>query len=354
MQFNQPEIKIDGVIEYETVDVLILFTAITTLSGKLAAIPSTLENIKGHGHKYLIMNDTDYQKLDGVAAAIKTPKHPGAFTATNAAGTGKYQTEILQYFTHESVKAELKEWLKKSFNKSGVLHDLEAHDGSIKETPLEIIDHLWEQIPEHEKQRAVNDIEKHLDIEWNRDQPVQKYMKHLQVSKWQLTQLKSNPGTPKIIRKVVCTMEQHLDMDKSVKDWRKQSSPDKKDWGKCKKHFQAGLRDVENNPAYKKQAGYAKQAAEVKEEIEEMRENHRFLANQIIEHKKVIEKYEERANQVSQEFEEFKKTPKTSNTSQKSVKDMTEKERKKYYFDMFSARQPTQKLGGKPNNFFYE
>ena len=160
MQLNLPEIKLDGVIEYETVDVLILFTAITTLSGKLAAIPSTLENIKGHGHKYLIMNDTEYQKLDGVAAAINTPTHPGPFTATNAAGTGKYQKETAEYFMHETATAEVKGWLKKLFNKTGVLHDLEAHDGSIKETPLEIIEHLWEQIPDYEKQRAVNDIEK--------------------------------------------------------------------------------------------------------------------------------------------------------------------------------------------------
>ena len=95
-------------------------------------------------------------------------------------------------------------------------------------------------------------------------------MRELQDAKWQLTQLKADPGTPKVIRKVVCAMEQHLDMDKSVRDWRKKSSPDKKDWDKCKKHFQLGLRKIQNNPAYKKQAGYANKVVE--EKMEEMKD----------------------------------------------------------------------------------
>ena len=106
---------------------------------------------------------------------------------------------------------------------------MEAHDGSITKTPFQIIEHFWQQIPDSEKERAINDIEKTLDMEWDREEPIQKYMKELQDAKWQLTQLKADPGTPKVIRKVVCAMEQHLDMDKSVRDWRKKSSPDKKD-----------------------------------------------------------------------------------------------------------------------------
>ena len=53
-------------------------------------------------------------------------------------------------------------------------------------------------------------------------------MKELQDAKWQLTQLKANPGTQKVIQKVVCVMQQHLDMDKLVQEWRKKSTPDKK------------------------------------------------------------------------------------------------------------------------------
>ena len=83
-----PEVKIDGAIEYTTLDVPNLFQMITTISGKLSNIPSTLENIKGHGHKYMIMSDDDYKKLDGVNAAIIIPKHPDPFLATNAATTG--------------------------------------------------------------------------------------------------------------------------------------------------------------------------------------------------------------------------------------------------------------------------
>ena len=303
-----PEIKLDGVIEHTTLSVPNLFQTITSISGKLTAIPSTLENCKGHGHKYMVMSDAEYLKLDGVNAAVDIPDHPGEFLATTAATTGKYQKQSREYLTHEAVENEAREYLKKAFYKTGVIYDLEAHDGSISKTPYEIIEHLWDQIPKREKQRAVNTIEKSLDNEWDRDEPVQKYMRELQIAKWQLTQLKSDPGTPKIIRKVVCSMEQHLDMDKAVREWDKKSSPDKKKWDECKKHFQRGLREVENNPAYKKQAGYAN-----KVQLQEA---------------------------------------KTSKTTQKDVKEMTEKERKKYYFDMFSAEQPTQKTGEKQKGFF--
>ena len=100
MQTSIPNVKIDGVTEYTTLDVPNLFQAITTISGKLSNIPSTLENIKGHGHKYLIMSDDEYKKLDGVNVAISIPTHPGSFTATNAASTGKYQKESMKYLMH--------------------------------------------------------------------------------------------------------------------------------------------------------------------------------------------------------------------------------------------------------------
>ena len=82
-----------------------------------------------------------------------------------------------------------------------------------------------------------------------------------------------------------------------------------------------------------------------------MRETQRFLAQQLLDHKKEIDEHKENAMQLQQQLQEVKKTPKTSNTSQKNFKEMTEKERKKYYLDMFSANRSTN-LGGKKQAFF--
>ena len=79
-----------------------------------------------------------------------------------------------------------------------------------------------------------------------------------------------------------------------------------------------------------------------------MNGNQRFLAQQILDQKKELDEYKENAMRLTQEIQEAKKTPKTSNTSQKNVKEMTEKEKMKYYFDMFSAQTP----GRKPKEFF--
>ena len=130
-------------------------------------------------------------------------------------------------------------------------------------------------------------------------------------------------------------MEQHLDMDKLIRDWCKKSTPDRKDWDDCIKHFQSGLREIQTNPANKKQAGYANKVVE--EKMEEMKDTQRFLAQQLLDHKKEIDEHKENAMQLKQQLQEVKKTPRTSNKSQKDVKEMTEDERKKYYFDMFSA-----------------
>ena len=110
-----------------------------------------------------------------------------------------------------------------------------------------------------------------------------------------------------------------------------------------------GLRKIQNNPAYKKQAGYANKVVE--EQMEEMKDTQRFLAQQLLDQQKEIEEYKENAMQLNQQLREVKKTPKTSNTLQKNVKEMTEKERKKYYFDMFSANRSTNP-GGKKQSFY--
>ena len=108
------------------------------------------------------------------------------------------------------------------------------NDGYINGTSLQIIDHLWDQIPEHEKEQEINEIKKILDIEWNKDETIQKYMRKLQDTRYQLRKLGADPETPKMIQKVICTMEKHAKLDKFVRDWRKQDAAHKKSMENCK------------------------------------------------------------------------------------------------------------------------
>ena len=71
------------------------------------------------------------------------------------------------------------------------------NNGYINGTLLQVIYHLWDQIPEHEKEREVNKIKKILDLEWNKDEMIQKYMKKLQDARYQLTKLGADPETSK-------------------------------------------------------------------------------------------------------------------------------------------------------------
>ena len=91
MQLTVPNIKIEVPTKHNAVTIPIIFRTTAFLSAELAKIPSDLPNVEGHGHKYLIMTDAEYLKLDKINAAVTNPKHPGAFTATNTAQTGKYQ-----------------------------------------------------------------------------------------------------------------------------------------------------------------------------------------------------------------------------------------------------------------------
>ena len=51
------EVKIGGITWYKKVDVTTLFIKIAHLSNKLAKIHSDIKNVKGHGHKYLILSE---------------------------------------------------------------------------------------------------------------------------------------------------------------------------------------------------------------------------------------------------------------------------------------------------------
>ena len=99
MQLTVPNIKIEVPTRHNAVSVPIIFRTTAFLSTELAKIPSNLPNVEGHGHKYLIMTDTEYKKLDKVNTVVKRPKHPGAYTATatSTVAMGKYQKELLEY-----------------------------------------------------------------------------------------------------------------------------------------------------------------------------------------------------------------------------------------------------------------
>ena len=104
MQLSVPDIKIEVPTKHNAVSVPIIFQATAFLSSELAKIPSDLPNVEGHGHKYLIMTDTEYKKLDKVNAAVKRPKHPGAYTVTSTVAMGKDNKELLEYYTDQKAK----------------------------------------------------------------------------------------------------------------------------------------------------------------------------------------------------------------------------------------------------------
>ena len=196
------------------------------------------------------MTDTEYKKLDKVNAAVKRPKHPGAYTSTSTAAMGKYQKELMEFYTHQKAEIGAKEFLVKSFENTNILIDMMDNDIYINGTVLDIINHLWDQIPEHKKEREVNEIKKILDVEWNKDETIHKYMKKLQDARYQLTKLGADPKTPKMIWKVIYAMEKHAELDKVVQDW--QDAAHKKVWKNIKKPFASGIRDILSNPANKK------------------------------------------------------------------------------------------------------
>ena len=95
MQLTVPDIKIEVPTRHHAVTVPIIFQTTEFLSAELEKIPSNLTNVEGHGHKYLIMDDTEYTKLDKVNTPVQRLKHPGAYTATNTAQMGKYNKDLL-------------------------------------------------------------------------------------------------------------------------------------------------------------------------------------------------------------------------------------------------------------------
>ena len=79
-------------------------------------------------------------------------------------------------------------------------------------------------------------------------------------------------------------MEQHVNMDKSVQDWRKNLLLTKR-YGKTARNISKQESETSKQILLtKKQVGYANKVME--EKMEEMNENQRFLAQQILDKKK--------------------------------------------------------------------
>ena len=121
-------------------------------------------------------------------------------------------------------------------------------------------------------------------------------MRKLQDARYQLTKLKTGPKTPKMIRKVICAMEKHAKLDKVVRDWHKQDAAHKKAWKNVKKHFAVGIRDVQDNPANKKESGYANKAVE--NELEEVKDNTKSIAEQLLESQQVAMKLQAKLDEL--------------------------------------------------------
>ena len=109
-----------------------------------------------------------------------------------------------------------------------------------------------------------------------------------------------------MIRKVIYAIEKHAELNKNVRDWRKQDAAHKKLWKNVKKHFAVGIRDIQNNPANKKESGYVNKA--VQKELEEVKDNTIFIAEQLLESQQV-------AMKLQAQLDELGNKSNTSNTT---------------------------------------
>ena len=122
--------------------------------------------------------------------------------------------------------------------------------------------------------------------------------------------------------------------------------PTKKVWKNVKKHFASGIRDVLSNPANKKRNGYAHKVGE--ERLDQMDDNKKFFAQQMLESKQV-------AIQLCEELDQIKNNSNTSNDSDKNTKELTEQEKfikfiKSMTFAKGGASRPQKNKNDMPNN----
>lgn len=118
----------------------------------------------------------------------------------------------------------------------------------------------------------MNKIEQVINIEWNTSKADQKYLKTLQDTHHQLDTLKADPSTPKMIRKVICAIEKHAELEKAGERLEKKTEAQQQIQNNVKEHFSTKIWSICIDPATtKKEIGYANKVVE--EKIEEMSEN---------------------------------------------------------------------------------
>ena len=270
MRFDTKEIKIhlEGLIKYATLEATNLFQVELHLRKVLSNIPCDLEHAGDLNHAYIVIEDDEWKRMTGKEVnnvwqdgeLVVKPTHPGKYIASTIASSGIYEQRLQEFKKHYAVRRATIDFIHETYKDSAVLLDLEDDNENINEDPVTIIDHLWEQIPESEKQREINKLEKKLSVEYNPNEPVQRYFKTMQTTRTHLIMLNADPLTPKMIREAVCQFEQHPELEKLTDKWQDKPDTTRQDWDELKQHYTKGIRKIANNPATKKLIGYANMA----------------------------------------------------------------------------------------------
>ena len=114
---------------------------------------------------------------------------------------------------------------------------LKTKNGNINNDQIIIIQHQWSLIPKPEKEQEIVKLKKILNKEYNPDEPVQRYLKKLQNTRKNLTKLKANPGTPKMICQAIDTFEQHTELEEVTYNWQMKSDTIQEQWDEMKKKY---------------------------------------------------------------------------------------------------------------------
>jgi hypothetical protein len=261
------------------------------LQTRVCADPQTY----GHGHSYIVWNNSDWLKKRQITSPITPPSNPGVYGGNTHMLLEIHRTEQLAWKRYKLAQAATKKMIFHAFKYYHFL-DLQDDNGDIiGYTAMQLFKHLMDQYVQPEDVAdQITALHQILEQNYDPNEEPQVYYKAVQDTRNTLESLHEIIDESTLIRHGLNQFKEHLDLKMDIKAWKKLTRADKT-WKNFKSHFIRAINDNKSNTGTLKAIGIANA---VKEQLDQNKENQRVLAQATVEANDKIELLEKQQAQL--------------------------------------------------------
>ena len=224
--------KLPSIEKHDEVTGKNLMQTIKALRRELTKVPCNIRETKRKGWSFVCYTDAVFQNLKGIAtvapngtitpgAAVPKPTHPGTNVATSMAASHRHVEALALYNTYSDALEFSRQGLEWAYGGRGHLNDMKDENEALTDTPLVLIDHLWDtKITGARRDNTIKEAQQAVDAPYDPAQPLSVFFGGYQDGQQILIQLKKPTTEADMMMNALLQFEKHEDLYKYCVKWR--------------------------------------------------------------------------------------------------------------------------------------